>query len=233
MTYGISLSGMNLAVFDIDGTLTQTSAVDDTCFVRAVATCLGIAEISADWASYEHTTDAGVINAICEQNFGRSPFADEITRVKNYFRDLLTEAHRDNAQSFVAVPGAAAVLNHLNDSREWRAAIATGGWLPSATLKLQCAGLLVRDIPAAFAEDGPSRETIVRTAIARACSAYDHSNFERVVSIGDAVWDVMTAKRLGLPFIGIAHGTRAHALRSAARVMSLRTSRTWTRSVAI
>ena len=206
---------MNLAIFDVDGTLTQTSAVDEICFVRAVTLCFGIATVNTDWTSYEHATDAAVIDALCRQNLGRSPRADEIAAVKKCFRDLLTKAHGESPESFAAVPGAAAVLNRLNGSRTWRTAIATGGWFPSATLKLETAGLSVRHIPAAFAEDGPSREAIVQMAIARACSEYGEPCFDRVVSVGDAVWDVLTAKRLELPFIGIARGVRADTLRSA------------------
>jgi phosphoglycolate phosphatase-like HAD superfamily hydrolase len=33
--------------------------------------------------------------------------------------------------------------------------------------------------------------------------------------VGDGVWDVRTAARLGLAFIGVANGARADALREA------------------
>ena len=70
-------------------------------------------------------------------------------------------------------------------------------------------------MPAAFGEDGPARETIVEAAIIRACAAYATSTFEKIVLVGDAIWDVRTARRLGLRFVGVGSGDRATALRSA------------------
>ena len=46
-------------------------------------------------------------------------------------------------------------------------------------------------------------------------SARTGTSFERVVSVGDALWDVEAAAVLGIPFVGIAAGERAIALRQA------------------
>ena len=62
------VSANKLAVFDIDGTLVQSLAVDEACFVRAFAEVLGIEDIDTDWAHYDHVTDDGVTNQIvCER----------------------------------------------------------------------------------------------------------------------------------------------------------------------
>ena len=53
---------MNLVMFDIDGTLTQTCAVDAACYVEAVMEVTGLRAISTDWASYRHTTDSGILD---------------------------------------------------------------------------------------------------------------------------------------------------------------------------
>ncbi len=39
---------MDLAIFDIDGTLTETDHVDDICFVQALADAHTITEINTD-----------------------------------------------------------------------------------------------------------------------------------------------------------------------------------------
>ena len=80
-------------------------------------------------------------------------------------------------------------------------------------VKMKAAGIGVDPLPAAFAEDGPSRQSIVQAAIARASVFYRQSAFEKVVSVGDAMWDLWTARRLGLPFVGVAHEERARNLR--------------------
>ena len=54
------MSANKLAVFDIDGTLVQSLAVDEACFVRAFAEVLGIEDIDTDWAHYDHVTDDGM-----------------------------------------------------------------------------------------------------------------------------------------------------------------------------
>jgi phosphoglycolate phosphatase-like HAD superfamily hydrolase len=54
----------------------------------------------------------------------------------------------------------------------------------------------------------------VRAAIDRAKTQYGESGFERIVSVGDAMWDVQTAWRLALPFVGVASGERAAMLRN-------------------
>ncbi|HUF28586.1 MAG TPA: hypothetical protein VMM18_16525 [Gemmatimonadaceae bacterium] len=43
-----------LVVFDIDGTLTDTNEVDDACYVRAVATVLGLEAAALDWSAAPH-----------------------------------------------------------------------------------------------------------------------------------------------------------------------------------
>jgi len=114
---------------------------------------------------------------------------------------------------FAEVDGASSFLAELRRNSEWGVALATGGWKLSAELKIRSASLPLKDVPAAFAEDGPSREAIIQTAIARASAWYQRREFERIVSIGDAVWDVKTAKQLNLPFPGIADEPRATLLR--------------------
>lgn len=112
------------------------------------------------------------------------------------------------------VPGAGKTLTQLKAGDEWGVALATGAWQRSAEFKIERARLPLDDVPKAYSEDGPSRESIVMTAITRAAAHYGQSSFDRIVSVGDAPWDVRTAARLKLPFLGVARGERAHRLRS-------------------
>ncbi|MBI3191378.1 MAG: hypothetical protein HYZ36_01850 [Pedosphaera parvula] len=50
---------MHLVIFDIDGTLTETNAVDADCYVRALAEVFGFADVDTDWSTYPHVTDSG------------------------------------------------------------------------------------------------------------------------------------------------------------------------------
>lgn len=210
---------MKLAVFDLDGTLTKTFAVDGDCFLQAFVDALGIDHVNSNWAEYEHVTDSGVTNEVFARKFGRLPEPTEVSRFIDRFVESLQV--RGNEGEVGEVPGATALLESFRAPSDWRPAIATGGWQRSARLKTRLAGIDADGIPAAFAEDGPSREAIVRTAIDRASFQYQQERFERIVSVGDAVWDVDTAKRLDLPFVGVERDERAGQLseRGASHVL--------------
>ena len=134
---------MNLAIFDIDGTLTNTNGVDNECFVKALAEAHAITEIDTDWATYPHTT------------------------------------------------------------RE------------SALMKLRAAKIDIDGVPAAYAEDGLSREEILQAAVSQSLEQYPLRSFGKIVSIGDGLWDVRTARRLNFTFLGVGCGKSAAMLHQA------------------
>jgi phosphoglycolate phosphatase-like HAD superfamily hydrolase len=82
-------------------------------------------------------------------------------------------------------------------------AIASGSWRVSAEVKLKSAGIELNDFPASFADDGRSREEILGSAVSKAQLRYRQNHFARIVSVGDGLWDVRTARNLGFPFLGI------------------------------
>lgn len=204
---------MKLVVFDLDGTLAGTSAIDEACFVQAFADTLNIHRLSTNWLDYDHATDSAVTTQAFVKHFAREPHSTEIARVVERFVELLSRHHDLNSGWFAEIPGASAFLTALQQNSEWGIALATGGWKRSAEFKIRAAGLPLAEVPAAFAEDGPSRESIVETAISRASAWYRCREFERIVSVGDAVWDIQTARQLKLLFLGVAGESRAAALR--------------------
>ncbi|HEV2803046.1 MAG TPA: HAD family hydrolase [Pyrinomonadaceae bacterium] len=206
---------MNLAIFDIDGTLTKTDHVDDICFVQALAVAHAITEISTDWAGYAHTTDSAITAQIFQERFKRAPEEAELLKFKSHFVRLLEDYHSKDSSLFAEIVGASSMLRRLNQEPEWRVAIASGGWHVSAALKLKIAGIEVNDYPAAFADDGLSREEILRAAVTKAQTLYQQDEFAGIVSVGDGLWDVRTARNLGFTFLGIGSGERENKLRRA------------------
>lgn len=204
---------MKLVVFDLDGTLTRTNRVDGECFVVAVTEVLELTELDRNWDGYEHVTDEGIIQQLFARRMARHPAPHETQRIVDRFMDLLTARHTSDTSDFLEVDGAVTLVRHLREDSTWGVALATGAWRRSAEFKIQRAALPLAGVPSAFAEDGPSREAIVTTVIQRAAETYGQSQFERIVSVGDALWDVRTARNLGLPFIGIADGRKAGLLR--------------------
>jgi beta-phosphoglucomutase-like phosphatase (HAD superfamily) len=200
---------MSLAIFDIDGTLTESVAVDEVCFVQAFRDVLGIERINTNWLDYHFQTDSGLTLEICRTHLGRDPGGAEIRRLQARFAQLLCAAVEGAGQPIREIPGAAALLHALRAHRRWLVAIATGGWGVSARFKLASAGLPADAFPWASADDALDRVDILRTAIRRAGEHYRQDGFEKVVYVGDSVWDVRAAKALGIGFLGLASGDKA------------------------
>lgn len=201
---------MKLAVFDIDGTLTQTNGIDARCFSRAFEQDLGIRDLDADWSSYPHRTDSGIAAEICRRHLGRSISASEERTVQHRFLRLLEEAAASEPGEFQPVPGARRFLASL-PSAGWAVALATGGWRSSAELKLESSGLDL-GLPLATSSEAVPRQEIVANAITSAERFYRVDRFERIVSVGDGDWDLQVARELDLPFVGITVESNAREL---------------------
>lgn len=200
---------MRLVIFDVDGTLTDTMAVDTRCFLRTFAETCGFANINSDWSCYKSATDAGIFQEIFESRRGRAPSAAET----EHFRDHLVALFRSAAQEkvFAAVPGAPDLLVRLKQSDGYRVAVATGCWADSARVKMTSAGMCYDDYPSASADDAPDRETIIKLAMERACRRAGET-FPIAVYVGDGVWDARACRHVGIPFIGVGVGNQADEL---------------------
>ncbi|MGI9067926.1 MAG: HAD family hydrolase [Pyrinomonadaceae bacterium] len=60
-----------------------------------------------------------------------------------------------------------------------------------------------------------SREEILQAAVSQSLVHYRVSSFEKIVSIGDGLWDVRTARRLNFTFVGVGSGESAAMLHQA------------------
>ena len=52
---------MPLAIFDLDGTLTRTTAVDGRCFLSALRQIASGVDPDPDWSAYPDVTDSGIL----------------------------------------------------------------------------------------------------------------------------------------------------------------------------
>lgn len=186
-----------IVLFDVDGTLTETNDVDSECYREAVSSILG-APISSDWGSYEHVTDSGILDELFRVHRGRSPHEREIALVKQKLMTLLRIAQQRSPERFRAVSGASAALEEVS-SAGWTIGIATGAWECSATLKLEAAGI-PRGLPLVSADAARSRVEIFQRALQM---AREHSGEIGAVLVGDAPWDLATARSLRIGFVGV------------------------------
>lgn len=204
---------MKLAIFDIDGTLTKTDGVDDLSIVKAFFDSHQIADIDTDWTKYKYVTDSGIALEIFTKSLGREPNEKDYSVLKDCFIKNLSEFASKDKSLFAEIPNAKLMLENLKAEIDWAIALATGCYFDSAKLKLKQANINIEDYPNATADDAVSREEILQIAIEKSLKHYRQKEFEKVVSVGDGVWDVKTAKNLGLNFIGIGSGEHAEKLR--------------------
>lgn len=108
---------MNLIVFDIDGTLTQTNQVDDCCLLNAFAEERNWSLSKLAWSDFPHATDSCVFEEIFLKETGRKPSLLEITRFQNRFFSSLNSACKQNPSLFSEVPGASSVLKRVAQSQ--------------------------------------------------------------------------------------------------------------------
>src|SRR5262245_51073031 len=118
---------VDLAVFDVDGTLTASVAVDEECYLQAFDDVLGVRGVSTNWLEYAYQTDSGLAVEVCRKHLGREPGEADTARLQARFVELLRAAFGPGGRPLREVPGAGAFLRHLRGHPRWRVAIATGG----------------------------------------------------------------------------------------------------------
>lgn len=189
---------MTIILFDIDGTLTATSAVDKRCYERAFKKTFGLDLPTTDWNVYSNVTDVGIIREVLAGHGRTRVTPRKIDRFERTYLNELEKSFEDNPMAFAEVPGAQVLLQSLLGTDGLCPALATGGMRKTALFKLSKIEVDGSALPGAFANDDITREGIARLAIQR--TRVEASD---VVYVGDGAWDVRTAATIGARFIGI------------------------------
>lgn len=196
---------MKLIIFDIDGTLTSTNQIDTLAFKQTIREHLGISDLNTHWHEYTYSTDSGILLEIFQTHLNREPADHELQRVEDYFVSLI-KAHLSNSdKGEFTLLGANKIFDHINALGDWHIAIATGGWLGSALLKLDHSNIPHTDVPKAYGNDHIERSEIIKVAISRAKQKYDIENYQQTIYVGDRFWDYSAASRLNIEFIGVGN----------------------------
>lgn len=187
---------MHATIFDIDGTLLQSAAVDDALYREAVSAVLGPVRLRPSLHEYDYVSDTGVLSQILEDN--SIPIARQLVEdIKTHFVEAL-RLHIDKHGPFIEIPGASDMLRELSISSSHAVAIATGGWRESAEIKLESAGFDFAHLPLATANDHHERTVIMEIALSQL-----GSNFKSVTYYGDGPWDRDACADLGWQFVAV------------------------------
>ena len=192
-----------LIIFDIDGTLLDSMDIDSKCYIKSLENEFGIKKINDDWAIYKHATDSGIFQEIYNQYYNTSPKPDDYLKHENSFFNIYNAKLKNNLFSFLQTPGAKEIIYILKSLPNYFISFATGSYKKTALLKLKQFNILENDFPVTTANDAISREDIFLLSIKKAKNLYKVNKFDKIISIGDEIWDLKTAINLSLPFIGI------------------------------
>ena len=183
-------------IFDIDGTLIESMAIDSKLYFSSVTTVLGPVDFREKLSDYDNVTDSGIISQLADDN-GLHLEPTAIESIQTLFVGELVE-HIQAAGPFPAIHGAIQTIERLSRSTDYSIAIATGGWRKSALLKLESSGFALDGIPLVSCDESPSRTEIMSIALARL-----GSNFESATYFGDADWDRRACQALGWDFVPV------------------------------
>ena len=186
---------MIATIFDIDGTLVESFGFDDACYISAIREVLGEVYIHDDWSKYKNVTDTGSLRQIMEENRIREK--EQIKEVRMKFGEMIRQ-YLQNGGKCRPKKGAIHLINKLSTMGRYKVGFATGGWRHTATMKLQHAGFNLRNTVLTSSDDGDERVTIMKK-----CLFALGNNFQRIVYIGDAEWDMQATQALGWHFIGV------------------------------
>lgn len=199
----MDINSTNLIIFDIDGTLLNSMRIDSKYYIQSITDEFGINNINEDWSIYNKITDSGLFEEIYINHFKKKPDDDDFKKHENKFYKILKSIFENQSDIISEIPGAHKIITKLRSLKNYFISIATGSYKKTALLKLNLFNISENDIPLSTANDDKSRENVVKICIDKSKYFYNINTFDKIISIGDGIWDLKTAKYLKLPFIGI------------------------------
>ena len=187
----------NLIVFDIDDTLTKSESQHLNAYMNTMIH-FGITKINQDWQSYLNVTDSYILKENYETNLK-----------KEFHFSFIPEFEKKMTVSILNLPkskeikGATAIVDFFMKETNYAICFATGSLLQPAFIKLEQAN--INFVPELVEASNTffTREEIVKSAIEKARKYFNINKFENIISVGDGIWDLKTAKNLDIHFLGI------------------------------
>jgi phosphoglycolate phosphatase-like HAD superfamily hydrolase len=197
----MKLNKKSLIIFDIDGTITDSVKIHQKAFVEALHD-LGITNMDSNFKAYKHHTDSYIAKVIFENDT-----KEEFTNSKiREFEAFLMKRMSDSKISEIL--GAKKLIDYLKSKTEFAISYATGSLKKPAEFKLNAIGIDYAKEQLVASNNIFERENIVLQAIKNASVFYGINNFERIISVGDGLWDLKTANNLNIEFIGIGKSNK-------------------------
>ncbi len=171
---------------------------------------MGISDIDTDYNNYLHHTDSYALRYNYERNFGKT-LPDGL--LNDFEADLVHQMSKFDPVK--EINGAKSLIEKFR-AQQISFCFATGALPKPAVIKLQQCNIWHDEKILATSKTHESREGFVMDSIERAKAFYAKDQFDRIVSIGDGIWDLKTAQNLSLDFVGIGDRNRNKLLENGA-----------------
>lgn len=192
---------MILVIFDVDGTLVYSEKKDSQCFADTYQTVYKKPFPTIDWKKYPHVSDTTIFKTVIQEHFDRIPDEAEEENFRQQFVANIIENRKKTPTDFKEVPYAKQTVHKLLADDRFVIGVATGGWKTPAIVKLNFVNIPTDPLIITGADGKVTREDITNETIDKAKA--QHGEFNRIVYVGDAIWDLTTTRNMGLPLIGI------------------------------
>jgi len=190
-----------LIIFDIDGTLLYSNKIDSQCFADTYEKVYAKPFPTIDWTKFPHVTDDTIFRTAILQHFKREASQQEMDIFKNEFVASIQAKRKSNPEEFKEVKNSRKTIELLTADSCYEVGIATGGWQQPAMVKLNHLNIPTNQLHMSFADGNPTREDIIRGVFKQTDAL--NVEFEKIVYVGDAPWDVSTTRNMNLPLIGV------------------------------
>ena len=189
-------SNNKLVVFDIDGTLTDSLPVYHKAVIKSLK-LMGVKDVDTDFFNYKYHTDSYTVKFNYENYFKK----EYIPSLLNQFGNIIMDELK-NYPAVTEINGAKKCIDELLKAG-FSIAFATGSLPKPAILKLQQCNIWYDESLIATSKISFAREPFVQQSITMAKQYFNVANYDQIYSIGDGIWDLETAQKLNLEFIGI------------------------------
>jgi len=200
-----------LILFDVDGTLVYSNRNDSLSFAETYEDLYKRPFPTIDWDTYPHVTDTAILQLVIGSHFQRECHWDEIEIFQDHYIARMNAKRQADGGPYREVPAARSTIGLLREDPRFSLGIATGGWERPAAFKLGYLAFPIDGIPLIGADRRHTRPAILQAAI-DCCLRLDPA-IDRIVYVGDALWDVATTRQMNLNFVGIRYKGDVEMLR--------------------
>jgi phosphoglycolate phosphatase-like HAD superfamily hydrolase len=196
------ISGKKLILWDIDGTLMHCGADGTRALNEAFLKLYGV-EDAFTKAGIGHAMDSVILDRIMESNgFAK----DGLDRVKVEYITALDSILSRNPNKRI-LPGVRELLEHIDGSESSFNALLTSNLRIGAETKLRSVGLDTFFKVGGFGDDYGEKWDAALKGIREAEDYYSVKfDKENIYIIGDSIYDIECARKIGAVSIGVATG---------------------------